>query len=63
MRLFTGESLAELYHGSAVRSQYKLTTNNWIGIFVSSIIVLCRYINISDAFKVITIDKRRFSIE
>lgn len=58
--LFPGESLAELYHGSAVCSHHKLTLHNWIGIFVSTIIVLSRYINISDAFKVMTIDERRF---
>lgn len=57
---FPGESLAELYHGSAVCSQHKLTIQNWIGLFVSTIIVLSRYINVSDAFKVLTIDERRF---
>lgn len=60
MRSFPGESLAELYHGSAVSLQYKPRIYNWIGIFVSTIIVLSRYINISDAFKIMTFDERGF---
>ncbi|XP_055297878.1 uncharacterized protein LOC129566190 [Sitodiplosis mosellana] len=44
VQVLNGESLAELYHVSAVPSQFELTPHNWITMFISTIIVLSRYI-------------------
>lgn len=50
--LFSGESLAELYHGSCVSSHLQFSLQKWIIIFVPTIVVLSRYIKISQTFNV-----------
>ncbi|XP_031621554.1 uncharacterized protein LOC116339674 [Contarinia nasturtii] len=50
VQILNGESLAELYHGSAVSSQFSFARQNCISLFISTMIILSRYFKISDKF-------------
>lgn len=51
----SGESLAELYHGSAVSSQFEFTLHNWITMFISTILIFSRYIQTNDVSNTVNI--------